>query len=85
MNKNYTKGRAKEYRTMEKLRKAGCEVVLRSAGSHSKVDVIGINLKELKVRFIQCKPEKMSDNAKQKLVDELGELNNEFMCSFEVV
>ena len=85
MNKNYVKGRAKEYRTMENLRKQGCEIVLRSAGSHSPIDVIGINLKELQVKCIQCKPKSMSKNAKDKLENEFKELNNEFMCSFEVI
>jgi hypothetical protein len=41
-NKQYVSGRAREYRIMEALRKEGFEIVARSAGSHSEVDVWAI-------------------------------------------
>jgi Archaeal holliday junction resolvase (hjc). len=42
MNKNYIKGRNKEYRIKRKLEKEGYYVI-RSAGSHSYFDLIAIN------------------------------------------
>lgn len=48
----YSRGRAKEYRAMELLRKDGW-VVGRSAGSHSPVDIFAA--KEGKVLLVQVK------------------------------
>lgn len=60
-NNNYKRGRAFEYRVMAMCEKAGYTVI-RSAGSHSKADVIAIksiyanNWKwTTDVLFIQCK------------------------------
>ena len=39
-NKNYIRGRRLEYEAMKSLREAGAEEVVRSAGSHSSIDVI---------------------------------------------
>lgn len=84
-NKNYIKGRRKEYKTIDQLRKIGCEVVFRSAGSHSAVDVVGIDLLRRKVFFIQCKPESMSDDKKRGLEESLKLLNGDFTVSFAVI
>lgn len=84
-NTNYRNGRAREYRTLNQLREDGFDIVFRSAGSHSKVDCVGINMMERKIRFIQCKPKSMSDQAKKKLEEELFWLNDKFDCSFEVM
>jgi Holliday junction resolvase len=48
----YRKGREREYRTMRLLEATGYQA-FRMAGSHSPIDVIGVN--KLGVRFIQCK------------------------------
>ena|SRR6185436_15081652 len=61
-NKNYNRGRALEYRVMKHFRDEGYEV-FRSAGSHSKADVIAMKKTLLgdechestKVFLIQCK------------------------------
>ena len=42
-NKNYLKGKAKEWRTCQKLKEEGFTIVQRSAGSHSPIDVFAIN------------------------------------------
>jgi len=41
MNKNYKNGAAREYRIMKKLEKEGW-FCIRSAGSHSPIDIIAI-------------------------------------------
>lgn len=57
VNKNYNRGRAREYSTMRILENCGYECI-RSAGSHGMFDVIAWN--KSGVRFIQikldCKP-----------------------------
>lgn len=57
MNANYRKGRQREYRTMRLLEAAGYQA-FRMAGSHSPVDVIGVD--KLGVRLIQVKSGKAS-------------------------
>jgi Holliday junction resolvase len=52
MNTNYRKGRAKEYASMRLLEAAGYQT-FRMAGSHSPVDVIGVD--RLGLRLIQVK------------------------------
>ena len=49
---NYRKGREREYRTMRLLEAAGYQA-FRMAGSHSPVDVIGMN--SLGLRLVQVK------------------------------
>ena len=41
MNKNYKNGRAREYRIIKKLEKEGW-LCIRSAGSHSPIDIIAM-------------------------------------------
>lgn len=74
MNRNYIKGRNKEYRIMKKFRDAGFEIVTRTAGSHSPIDVIAIKRTEnsLIIKFIQSKPKKFK---KDKLIESLKWLN----------
>lgn len=83
--RNYQRGRAKEYRMISKLKKEGYDIAQRSAGSHSPIDVFAINKKEQKIKFIQLKPKSMSDNMKTKLEKEHDWLNDEYVCSFEVM
>jgi hypothetical protein len=84
-NKNYIKGRRYEYKNMDMLWSIGCHIVFRSAGSHSPIDVIGIDLEKKHIFFLQCKPESMSDNKKKELENKLKELNGRFTSTFEVV
>ena len=83
-NRNYRRGVYKERKVVNKAREKG-KIALRSAGSHSKIDVVVIDTKKKLIKFYQCKPKSMSKNAKQKLEDELSILNNEYLCSFEVI
>ena len=82
---NYKKGRAKEYRIVNQLKKEGCEIAFRSAGSHSEIDVIGFNKEEGTIRCIQAKPKKFSKNKAKELLKKNGWLNKKFKVSFEVI
>jgi hypothetical protein len=46
-NSNYIKGRSREYKIKQELEKEGYPLVMRTAGSHSPVDIIAI--KEMQV------------------------------------
>jgi Holliday junction resolvase len=84
-NSNYIKGRNKEYKIMKQLREEGFDIVQRSAGSHSKIDIFAINVNERRIKFIQSKPDDYSESAIDKLMNDLSSLNNIFRCSFDVI
>ena len=84
MNKNYVKGRRKEYKITKKYKDMGYEIAQRSAGSHSPVDVFAIDRDTRTIRLIQAKPDSMSDNAKKKIIEENKWLNGLFRVVFEV-
>ena len=81
-NKNYQKGRRKEYALKRKLESEGW-LVLRSAGSHGFADLVAIS--ETKVIFIQCKPDNFSDLDKSRLLEKYKFINSYRECFFEVI
>jgi len=80
-NKNYIKGRKKEYRLCKELRELGCEIVQRTAGSHSPIDIIAIDKKRKLIFLVQSKPEGYSSHK----YDKYNWLNNEFKVEFKVM
>lgn len=82
-NKHYVKGRKKEYRVMNAARDAGC-VALRSAGSHSPIDVVIIDYKNRIIRLVQCKPDTMPQSQKDKLHRLYDCLTGKYEVFFEV-
>lgn len=83
-NKNYQKGLRKEYAIVKLFKETGCDIVQRTAGSHSPIDIIAIN-KSLKTIFlIQAKPDSMSEKEKQKIEDEFSWLNDEYYVRYKV-
>lgn len=84
-NKNYLKGRQKEWRTCQKLKKEGFKIVQRSAGSHSPVDIFAIDKLTKVIRFVQCKPKSLSEKKKKELEIELNWLNDVFRVEFQVL
>lgn len=84
-NKNYIKGRRKEYKIVNDLKKDGWIIAQRTAGSHSPIDVFAINKLTKVIKMIQAKPDSMSKNAKDKINQELNWLNNIFRVEFEVI
>lgn len=85
MNKNYLKGRKKEYQIRKQLLLEGWDICQRTAGSHSPVDVIAINKLTRVVKLIQCKPADFSLKEKQKIEAEMAWLNNMFRVEFEII
>ena len=84
-NKNYIKGRRKEYKIVKQYKDKGYEIAQRSAGSHSPIDVFAIDKETRTIKLIQAKPDSMSNTAKQKIIDENQWLNGLFKVVFEVV
>lgn len=89
--KIYKLGRRKEYKIVEDLRKKGYNIVQRTAGSHSPVDVIGINKSQRIIMLIQSKrvlKGQMSDKD-EDLVKSIGEeydwLNGRWDVIFKVL
>ena len=84
-NKNYLKGRRKEYKICDIYKAKGYNIVQRTAGSHSPFDIIAIDLKKQLIKFIQCKPDSMSEKQKEKIEIQNSNLNKLFNCLFEVI
>ena len=90
-NKTYNKGRRKEYGIIEKLKKEGFDIVQRSKGSHSPIDVFAINKEKRIIRFVQSKrvlKERMDfvdEKQKKKLEKEYDWLNGRFDVEFVVM
>lgn len=83
-NYNYNKGVRKERAIVNAARKRGL-IAFRSAGSHSPIDCVIINIKLKSVRFIQSKPDSMSKNKRKQLAEEHKELNDLYKCCFQVI
>lgn len=77
VNKNYVRGRNYEYRIMKKLRNESYQVLIRSAGSHSPVDIVALDIINKRIKLVQCKL-KNSDKREAELK------LSEFKGTFEV-
>ena len=90
MDKIYKKGRRKEYALCDDLRQQGYDIVQRTAGSHSPIDIIAIHRFTKKILFIQSKrvlSKQMSDIddvEKNKIESEMSWLNDKFSVEFRV-
>ncbi len=84
-NKNYVKGRAKEYRITKMLKADGYTIAQRTAGSHSPIDIFAINRKIRKIKFIQSKPDNFSRWEAKKIHKELDFLNGQWNVRFELI
>ena len=83
MGNNYKRGRAKEYRIVNQL-KTQHQIVQRTAGSHSPIDIIAIDTKGKRIRLIQSKLGEFSERNKKKILEENQNLNGNYEVSFEV-
>ena len=83
-NKNYIKGVKKERMYVNQARAKGL-ISFRSAGSHSPVDVVIIDIPNNVINLIQCKPSSMSNNKKKIIKDKYNNLNSSFLVTFDVV
>ncbi len=84
MQTNYTTGVRKERKIVNQLKKEGWDIVQRSAGSRSPIDVWAVN-KDLKlIRLIQAKPDNFSGKEHLELLTIYNWLNGEFKVEFKV-
>ena len=82
---NYHKGRKYEYKICNQLKKEGFDLVQRTAGSKSSLDIIAIRQSDNKIILVQAKPKNLSDSAKNKLLEENDWLNGKFDVEFVVM
>ena len=81
----YEKGKKLEYRVVNAAKANGC-IAFRSAGSHSPIDVVSIDIANREIRFVQCKAGKSySESQREALRQEWNALNGAFQCRFEVI
>jgi len=66
-NKNYKKGRRKEYRICKKLGEEGFDIAQRSAGSHSPIDVWAVDKENKEILLVQSKPGDISKDKEEEL------------------
>jgi len=83
-NQNYIKGRRKEYKICERLRKDGFHIVQRTAGSHSPIDVIAINTTTKEIKLVQAKPDDFGKRATDEILMRNSLLNGFFLVEFVV-
>ena len=84
-NKNYLKGRRKEYKICDKLKMSGFNIVQRTAGSHSPIDILAIRFNDHKILFIQSNPKRMSKAEKNRIKEKNKFLNGKFNAEFKVI
>lgn len=86
---SYKKGRRKEYKIVKDLEDEGYDIVQRTAGSHSKIDIIGLDRDKKEIILIQSKRtlernmDYIDPKAKEKLEKEHKDLNGKWQVSFE--
>ena len=85
-NRNYKKGYAFERSIVESYRKIGW-VAFRSAGSHSPIDVVVINPKNVEVILIQCKNKVLTDGAVEREIEYVKSsgLHTQYMTAVRVL
>lgn len=79
----YLKGRRKEYKIMKEEALAG-RLAIRSAGSHSPIDVISIDYKHRVIKLIQAKPDNYPESRMKKLIKDNEKLNGVYKVEFSV-
>jgi Holliday junction resolvase len=87
----YSKGRRKEYYIIELLKKEGYDIVQRTAGSHSIMDIVGIDTVNKRIKIIQSKRTINQDmnyinpEMKEKIEKKLNYLKGFYTVDFEVM
>jgi len=80
----YAKGVRKELKYVNEAKGSGL-ISFRSAGSHSPIDVVQIDMANKFIQFLQCKPDTIGETERKRLEDELKNLNGVFNVAFDVV
>lgn len=84
-NSNYIKGRKKEYKIVKAFKDKGFDIVQRSAGSHSPIDIFCICKRTKEIVFIQSKPDDWPESKIRTIKKELDYLNGVWKISFLVL
>ena len=79
----YRKGADEERRIVNLFRKQGC-VALRSAGSHSPIDIVVVDHKIREIKLIQSKLGRLSLNEGSEIIDNGIKLNGTYRVVFEL-
>ena len=82
-NKNYVKGRKKEYKLV-KREKLKWRISFRSAGSHSPIDVVSIDTEFKVINLIQSKPDFWNEKQRKNLEEKNKDLNGIYKVTFLV-
>lgn len=80
---NYQRGADKERRIVNFFRERGC-IALRSAGSHSPVDIVVIDKKTHHITLIQSKLNKISTKDREEIQALAQEINGLYEVTFEL-
>ncbi len=81
-NKNYEKGRNKEYRVATHFRDRGYAIAQRTAGSHSPFDIIAIDPINKIIKLIQVKSSEMPTRQKSEDLKANSELNGDYSVEY---
>lgn len=84
-NKNYLKGRRKEYRIRKELLEQGWTIVQRSASSKSCIDLWCVHKDTRRILLVQCKPDNFPVKEAECLKRELNWLNGTFLVEFQLL
>ena len=79
-NKNYISGVRRERQIVNEARKKGL-IAFRSAGSHSPIDCVVIDISTRKIQLIQVKNKKVYGKEKKK-IDDLTNYSDEYFVEF---
>ena len=84
-------GLDKERLIVNDLKEEGFDIVARTAGSHSAIDIFAVHKEKKEIRMIQSKRTRGEDiyfikpSLKKKLENEMGWLNGKFSVTFEAL
>lgn len=89
-NRNYIKGKCKEQKLAKSWRDKNTRenfpfIAIRSAGSHSPIDVCVIDLEHHEIMLFQCKAGEFPESEKKKLLEQFKDLNAIFLVRFDVI
>lgn len=76
----YKKGVRKEYKICKELRDEGYNIVQRSAGSHSPIDIWAVDYEKKEILLVQSK----LSGSSEKYKEEEKNLNGSFNVRFQV-
>ena len=79
---SYVKGRAKEHYVIEKLKRLGADLIIRSSRSLGPADLVAVFLEKREIWFIQVKYAKEGVNIEKlrEKYKELEALRGQFTC-----